>query len=232
VSRKTVQPVPSPGLAARVQEVLGRYWYATLWCVCWAIARVWFRFQSAGRDYVPRTGPVLVLSNHQSNLDPVLVGIACPRQLRFLAKKSLFFWPLSWWIRALGAVPLDLEGSAISGLKTTLRLLREQEAVLVFPEGSRAPDGRLQPLKAGFCPLARRSQATIVPAVIDGAFGSLPRRAVFPRPVRIRVAFGPPIAPTELAALSDDELVQLVAARFAAVGLSRTEKVAECTSAC
>jgi 1-acyl-sn-glycerol-3-phosphate acyltransferase len=195
---------------------LSRVWYSVMWCFCWSISKFWFRFQCSGRQHVPKTGPILLLSNHQSNLDPVLVGVACPRQLRYLAKKALFFWPLSWLIRSLGAVPIDLHGSAISGLKTMLRLLKQDEAVLVFPEGSRTPNGKLQPFKAGFCPLARRSGAAIVPVAIEGAFHSLPLRARFPRPVQIALQFGPPIMPSEIAALGDEQLVELVAARVAA----------------
>jgi 1-acyl-sn-glycerol-3-phosphate acyltransferase len=177
----------------------------------------WFRFQYSGRRHVPKSGPIILLSNHQSNLDPVLVGVACPRQLRYLAKKSLFFWPFSWWIRALGAVPLDLQGSALSGLKTMLRLLKQGDGVMVFPEGTRTPDGRIQPLMAGFCPLARRSGATIVPVAIDGAFAALRAGARFPRPEPITLQIGPPILPDQIAQLSDEQLVKLATERIAAL---------------
>lgn len=203
--------------SGRALALAARCWYAAIWCGCWAISMAWFRFQYSGRRYVPKSGPIILLSNHQSNLDPVLVGVACPRQLRYLAKKSLFFWPFSWWIRALGAVPLDLEGSAISGLKTMLRLLKQGEGVMVFPEGTRTPNGRLQPLMAGFCPLARRSGATIVPVAVDGAYVALKTGARFPRLVPITLQFGPPVLPDEIAGLSDEQLVELATARIAAL---------------
>jgi 1-acyl-sn-glycerol-3-phosphate acyltransferase len=177
---------------------------------------VWFRFDYFGRSCVPASGPVLLVSNHQSHLDPMLVGIACPRQMRALARHSLFFWPLSWLIRSLGAVPIDRGGSGLSGIKAVLRFLGDEETVLVFPEGTRTRDGTLQPLQGGFCALARRSGATIVPVSIDGAFAALPRGSSFPRPRPISLTFGKPIAPVEFAPLSDDELVQLVAARIVA----------------
>ncbi len=79
-------------------------WYAVLWCPCYAISRVWFRYRFFGKNHVPLTGPVLLVSNHQSNLDPVLVGLACPRQLKYLARKGLFFFPLNLWIRAGSSV--------------------------------------------------------------------------------------------------------------------------------
>lgn len=189
-------------------------WYSILWCPCYALSQLLFRFQYSGKGNVPLSGPVLLLSNHQSHLDPVLVGLACPRQLKFLARHGLFFFPFSLWIRALGAVPINQEGSALAGLRTTLGLLKEDNAVLIFPEGSRTPDGELHDIFTGFCLLARRSQATIVPLAIEGAFAALPRGSLFVRPHSIGLTFGPPILPSQYAKLSDDELVGLVTNRI------------------
>jgi 1-acyl-sn-glycerol-3-phosphate acyltransferase len=189
-------------------------WYATLWCPCWAISQVWFRFRYKGRTNVPKNGPVLLVANHQSHLDPVLVGLACPRRLKYLARHDLFFWPFSWWIRALGAVPIDRSRSSFGGLKTTLKLLHQNEAVLVFPEGSRTYDGQLQKMHSGFCLLARRSGATIVPVAIDGAFGSMPRGSTLPRPRPISLTFAPPIVWESYRDLSDADLTQLVTSRI------------------
>jgi 1-acyl-sn-glycerol-3-phosphate acyltransferase len=163
---------------------------------------------------VPLSGPVLLVSNHQSNLDPVLIGLACPRQLKYLARQGLFFWPFSWWIKALGAVPIDRDRGSIAGIRTTLRLLNEGEAVVVFPEGSRTPDGRLQEMLPGFCLLARRSGATLVPVGLNGAYEALKRGAAIPRLAEISLVFGPPIHPAQYQALSNEGLVQLVTDRI------------------
>jgi 1-acyl-sn-glycerol-3-phosphate acyltransferase len=153
----------------------------------------------------------MLISNHQSHLDPVLLGVGCPRQLRALARKSLFFWPMSWLISSLGAVPVDRGGSGISGIKAVLKMMGNQEAVIIFPEGTRTRDGQLQPFQSGFAAIARRSKATIVPAAINGAYEAMPRGKVFPRPrATVALAFGPAISPDEISQLSDDELVQLV----------------------
>jgi 1-acyl-sn-glycerol-3-phosphate acyltransferase len=157
---------------------------------------------------------VLLVANHQSHLDPVLVGLACPRQLKYLARHDLFFWPFSWWIRALGAVPIDRQRGALGGIKTTLKLLQSREAVLVFPEGSRTPDGRLHALLPGFCLLARRSGATVVPLAISGAYDSMPRGSLFPRPRPITLTFAPPIRRSEYQHLSDEQLTHLVESRI------------------
>jgi 1-acyl-sn-glycerol-3-phosphate acyltransferase len=172
-----------------------------------------FHFRCAGRQHVPLQGPVLIVSNHQSNLDPVLIGLACPRQLKFFARVGLFFWPFSWWIRALGAVPIDRE-NAIGGIKTTLKLLKHGEAVVVFPEGSRTYDGKMNEMLPGFCMLARRSGAAIVPVAIDGAFEALPRRTAVPRLAEITLVICPRLTPQEVADQSDDQLTDLVVKRI------------------
>lgn len=197
------------------QQLASWWWYAVLRGPTWAIAKLLFDFRSFGREHLPPAGPVLVVSNHQSHLDPPLVGLACSRQLKYLARHGLFFWPFSWLIRSLGAVRLDKKAGGVGGVKATLRLLRENEAVLVFPEGTRTLDGSLSPFMAGFCAIARRSGATILPVAIEGAFAALPRGAVFPRPNPITIVIGPPIIESEYKRMSESELVELTVARIA-----------------
>jgi 1-acyl-sn-glycerol-3-phosphate acyltransferase len=189
-------------------------YYASLKVLCWLVAKLYFRFCYSGREYFPRSGSVLLLSNHQSHLDPVLVGIASPRPLYFLARRSLFFFPLGWFIRSLGSVPVDREGASPSSLKTALDILKLGEPLVVFPEGTRSVDGKIGPLKSGFCLLARRSGATLLPVAIDGAFAAFPRNSWFPRPRAISLQFGRPISPEEIAGLDDEQVVEMVAERI------------------
>ena len=206
---------PDPRPSSSRRSFANWFFYALIWILCWVFCQVWFRFLFTGRAHVPATGPVLLVANHQSHLDPVLVGVACQRQMRALARHSLFVWPLGWLIRSLGAVPIERERSALSGMKTTLKLLKDGAAVLVFPEGTRTPQGKLQPFQPGFCVLARRSGATIIPVAIDGAFTAMPRGSRFPRPRPIKLMFCPPIPPVEQRRRNDDELARLVTARIA-----------------
>jgi 1-acyl-sn-glycerol-3-phosphate acyltransferase len=157
---------------------------------------------------------VLLASNHQSYLDPLLISIACSRQLRALARHQLFFWPLSWVIRTLGAVPIDRERGAMGGIKAALKILRDGDALIVFPEGTRTPHGKLQPLHPGFCMLARRSGATIVPVTINGAFAAMPRGSVFPRPTTVTLTFNAPITRDQYQDLGDEQLVDVVRQRI------------------
>ena len=194
-----------------------RLWYRTLQTGCQLLGVALFRVRCGGRELMPSTGPALVLANHQSHLDPMLIGLASPRQLNFLARKTLFrFAPFRWLIQSLDAISLDRDGVGLGGLKETLRRLKADEAVLIFPEGTRSRDGAIAPLKPGFCALARRAGARLVPAGIDGAYDAWPRRHTLPGIASIHVQFGPPLLPEEVASLDDAALVAEVEHRIRA----------------
>jgi 1-acyl-sn-glycerol-3-phosphate acyltransferase len=171
-----------------------------------------------GSRHLPRRGPVLLVANHQSFLDPPAVGIAAsPRRLCFLARKGLFQPRLfGAYLRSLNCVPVDQEGVAKEGLKTVLDRLAAGEGVLVFPEGERSWKGPMQPLKPGVVLLVKRSLAPVVPVGIAGAYELYPRTIGVPRfaPLMfpsghggLAVSFGPPLDPHRLAALPREELL-------------------------
>jgi 1-acyl-sn-glycerol-3-phosphate acyltransferase len=158
------------------------------------LMRLYFRLEARGTEHVPRSGALLLVSNHSSVLDPPLVGGASPRQLSFLAKAELFDIPLfGRFIRAVNARPVRREGSDARALKAALRVLEEGKALLVFPEGTRGPEGTLRDAKPGAGMLAVLSGATVVPVLISGSGNALPRGAAFPRPRKAIVRFGPPL---------------------------------------
>jgi 1-acyl-sn-glycerol-3-phosphate acyltransferase len=161
-----------------------------------------------GRENWPQTGGGLICSNHQSMFDPPLVGLTCQRRMNYLARDTLFPVPiLGSLIRFLDAIPIDREGIGLSGIKETLRRLKAGELVLIFPEGTRTPDGDVKPLKPGFISLARRSHVPLIPIGLDGAFQVWPRTSRFPRFGRVAVAIGEPISSEQIVAASDDQLL-------------------------
>jgi 1-acyl-sn-glycerol-3-phosphate acyltransferase len=177
-----------------------RLWYDFLWVSSRLLAVVFFRIRVGNRQVVPREGGALVMSNHQSNFDPVLVGLACDRRLNYLARRSLFESAgLRRLIESLDAIPIDRDGSGLGGLKETLRRLKRGEMVLIFPEGTRTTDGHVARLKPGFCALARRAW---------------PRSHKLPRPSTIRIEFGLPLWPAEIEMLDDTQLVAEVERRI------------------
>ena len=153
---------------------------ASYWGAFTAFTLGW-GFRAGGRHNLPTTGPVLIVANHQSFLDPVIFGLAANRPLTYLARSSLFRNPIgAAIIRSYGAVPID-RGFGREGLQAVFDTLDQGRAVLMFPEGERTHDGSLQPLKPGVSLLVKRTTATIVPAAIAGAYHTWPRQAKRPR---------------------------------------------------
>ncbi|HTU90084.1 MAG TPA: lysophospholipid acyltransferase family protein [Gemmataceae bacterium] len=140
-----------------------------------------FSYHFEGGRHIPRTGPALLIANHQSFLDPSIVGSATRRHLCFLARKTLFRGWFGKLINRLNAVPVDQEGVAKEGLKMILEQLNAGQAVLVFPEGERTATGEIQPLKPGILLLIKRMEAPIVPIGVAGAFDALPRTRHWPK---------------------------------------------------
>lgn len=158
------------------------------------LMRLLFRLEVRGREHVPPDGPLLLVSNHTSLLDPPLVGAAAPRELYFLAKEELFRVPvLGALIYRLNARPVKRDGSDGRALKASLKLLAEGRALLLFPEGTRGRDGRLGEGKPGAGMLAVMSGAPVVPVYVSGSGRALPRGRAIPRLTKVSVRFGPPL---------------------------------------
>jgi len=200
--------------------------------VCWffrVLLLVLYRIRIHGIENYPSEDGALICPNHQSNLDPFVMGVACPRSINYLAKETLFrSGPMGWFIRWNGGIPIDRSGSGISGMKETLRRLKRGESVVIFPEGARTVDGELQPLKKGFCSLARRTSAAIVPVAIEGAYDALPPKCRIPRLGRIHLVFGSQINADEYKDLDDDQLTELLQQRIAdCFALARKRRAAQ-----
>ena len=169
---------------------------------------VLFKSRCIGREKIPSQGGALVCSNHQSNLDPMVVGMQSQRRMNYLARKSLFdSFLFGWIIRFLDAISIDREGLGFAGLKQTLSCLRAGEIVLLFPEGTRTDDGELLELKPGVCSLVRRGKVPLVPVGIDGPFQAWPRSSLLPHREVVRVVIGDPILPDEIERWDDEQLL-------------------------
>lgn len=166
--------------------------------------------RAGGRGHFPASGGVLLVSNHLSYLDVFVLGIPVKRPLNYVARSTLFFPPLGTLIRSVGGFPIQRDGMGASGLKETLRRLRNGGVVILFPEGTRSPDGRLQELKSGISVLAARARVPILPAAVAGTFEGWPRGRMFPHPHPIRVEYGAPIQPEELVGLRTEAITALI----------------------
>ena len=168
--------------------------YAVMKPIALAFMRLLFRLEGRGMGHVPMQGPVLLVANHSSFLDPPLVGGVAPRPLSFMAKAELFRVPLfSGLIRRLNARPVRREGADAGALRTALRILQEGGVLLMFPEGTRGPEGVLREPKPGAAMLAVMSGAPVVPVFIEGSGRAWPRGQSLPRLAKVRVTFGAPL---------------------------------------
>ena len=166
--------------------------YAFLKPITVFFMRLLFRLEARGTEHMPARGPVLIVANHSSFLDPPLVGGASPRPVSFMAKAELFRVPLfGGLIRRLNARPVRREGADAGALRTALRILQEGHVLLMFPEGTRGPEGVLRDPKPGAGMLAVLSGAPVVPVVIRGSGQAWPRGRRLPRPAKVTVTFGP-----------------------------------------
>jgi 1-acyl-sn-glycerol-3-phosphate acyltransferase len=158
------------------------------------VGRVFFRLRVVHRERMINEGPVILASNHESYLDPPLVGSVADRAIFFLARKTLLAGPFfGWLLPKLNVIPIDQEGSDRSALKALIRILRAGGGTLVFPEGERTLDGRLRPVLPGLGFVIAKTLAPVVPMRIFGAREALPRGSGRVRFCPITVVVGKPI---------------------------------------
>jgi 1-acyl-sn-glycerol-3-phosphate acyltransferase len=193
-------------------------WYRLCYSAAWAAFTVAFSLRTVGSRHIPRRGPALLVANHESFLDPILVGLAARRPLRYLARKTLFRGLFGKVIQSLGAVPVDHRGFAREGLQESIQILQNGEPLVMFPEGERSHDGKLHEFKPGPMLVLKRAPAPVVPVGIAGAYESFPRTRKIPlasplfwpgREGSLAVSIGRPIPPSRWQGMEREEAMAL-----------------------
>lgn len=154
---------------------------------------VFFRHRVLHREFLPESGGALIVANHVSFLDPAAVGAAFRKPIYYLARKTLFKGFLGWLLPRIQVLPVDLGKGDLASMKRILSLLKEGNRVLIFPEGTRSPDGTLQEAEAGIGFIIAKGEVPVIPVRIFGAFECWGREAAWPRPGRITLVAGPPV---------------------------------------
>jgi 1-acyl-sn-glycerol-3-phosphate acyltransferase len=173
-----------------------------------------YGLRATGWRNIPDQGALMLVSNHLSHLDVLVLGILLDRPLNYVARSTLFFFPLGLFIKSLGAFPIQRDGIGAQGLKETFRRLKLGGIVTLFPEGTRTSDGELGELKSGIAMLAAKAKVPILPAAIAGTFEAWPNSRAYPVPHPLRVHFGEVIAPEQIKTLKPDELTALIRERI------------------
>jgi 1-acyl-sn-glycerol-3-phosphate acyltransferase len=194
------------------------FWYLLGYSLSKAIAKTFFNYRVIGAENMIEEGPCIIAANHCSYLDPPLVGVACKRAIHYLARKSLLDVPiLGPILPELNVIPVDQKNADRSALMGAIRVVKNGGAVLIFPEGSRSPDGQLQPAQPGIGMIAAKTGAPVVPVRITGSYEAFPRGRALPRRAKVTATVGPPIVFESEMNNARDAYVNLSAEIFAAI---------------
>ena len=154
-------------------------------------ARSLFNYRVIGKENLDVPGGAIIVSNHVSFLDPPFVGIALDYEIRYLARKSLFDHPIAGAIfRSWSAIPVDQERPDMASMKTVIRCLKAGDKVLLFPEGNRAADGKLQDGEPGVGLILTKTNVPVIPVRLFGTYEAMPRDAKYPQPAEITLVVG------------------------------------------
>jgi len=175
-----------------------RWWWRLSQALSRLVAGIFWKFRAFGLENIPRTGGVLLASNHQSFLDPVLVAMVLPREMHFMARRTLFRNPAFRAIIAgYNAFAIERDSADVKGVNSAIARLEAGNILLVFPEGTRTENGSIAPMKSVGV-IAARAAVPIVPVLIQGAFEVWPKGRVIPRLGRISLIFGKPRSPENI----------------------------------
>jgi len=190
-----------------------KYWFAQK--ILRFFCAIFFDLRVSGIDNIPAKGPVLLLSNHQSFLDPILCGVAVKRQLSYVARDTLYksrFY--TWLTTGVDIIPIKRGQVDISAIKMIIKKLKAGRGIVIFPEATRTADGRIADITSSFGLLSRRGKAPVVPVVIDGAFECWPRHKKFLSLSRIAISYGELITPEQVEQLGDEKFAELLTQRL------------------
>ena len=178
----------------RIGTANNRFMYIVAKTLSFWFYKLFFSLRVYGMENFPASGPYIVAVNHQSNIDPNLIGSICPPYIYSMAKKELFATPFSNWLfRALNAYPVERGTADMRAVKTGLELLARGNSLQLYPEGTRSRDGNPGRANPGVGLFVARAGAPVVPCYVHGTFYALPPGAKRLRRTPIRVFFGRPM---------------------------------------
>jgi 1-acyl-sn-glycerol-3-phosphate acyltransferase len=192
-----------------IKGILSYTWYS-FWCWgCRFFCILFFQPRTINPNYIPKKGGFLLLSNHQSFIDPMFDATPIPRQCCFAARDTLFkIFFFGRFVHSFNAIPLKRGHADLTAMKIFIEKLKDGFGLVLYPEGTRTSDGKIAEIKPGFCLLARRTNVPVIPAVIDGAFECWPRYRKFYRPKKVFVVYGKPIPPEKIIELGDRQFAK------------------------
>jgi 1-acyl-sn-glycerol-3-phosphate acyltransferase len=193
-------------------------WIGRRW-IGWIFATCRIRVETEGLDHVRATPAAVYMSNHQSVIDIGAIVLSLPVSWRFVAKKELTYIPFFGWALALSDQIVIDRGNrrlSVASLRRAAQRVRRGVNVIIFPEGTRSPDGSLQPFKSGGFHLALDAQVPVIPVTVSGSRQLTPKRSLQVRSGTVKVVYGAPIATAGLTARDREDLKRRVASAIEA----------------
>ncbi len=167
--------------------------------LCWVFAKLYLRYESLEHDNIPKTGGVIIAANHVSFLDPPLCGIGIKRPTHYFARNTLMKNAfLKWFYKELNCIPVNRDQLDMKTFRRVVKELKAGAIVILFPEGTRSPDGELQKGEPGTGMIVQHAKVPVVPCYIDGAAEAMPRGSKYPLPKKVRIIFGQPMDFSEM----------------------------------
>ncbi len=192
--------------------------YASCRFICKVFFHSYLKTKIVGVGNIPLKGGFILAGNHVSYLDPIALGIACPRQLHYMARDTLFRNSVFGWILLhVNAIPLKRNFADIGAIKGALKLLKKGEGLLLFPEGTRSADGSLSAPHEGVGFLARKSVVPVIPVYAQGTNEALAKDEKFIKRGAINVIFGEPVIFQEDKSFDDRQATEEIMRRIAAL---------------
>lgn len=189
------RPTP-PGVLGRAWNWLYEYGYQALRALVLLLARPLFLVRRVGNAPTLPDGPLIVCANHASYLDPGFIQVVLDRRLVFVMTNDFYKrWPARWFFKLVRAIPVGSGRLAHQGIERAVSLLRDGQAIGIFPEGRLSPDGSLGPARRGVAILARMGHAPVVTLGLDGNRQAWPRGSPWFSRANVRVAIGETLPP-------------------------------------
>lgn len=184
-----------------------------LWYWNWLIAArlmvvMIFRLRAYGRENIPKEGGFMLLSNHQSFLDPIVCSVPLQRECYFAARDTLFTLFMGPYISSINALPIKRGTADLSAIRKFIGKLKDGYGLVLFPEATRTTDGKIADIKPGLGLLSKRGNVPVIPVVIDGAYECWPKGKGFFRVGHITVCYGKPITPERIKEIGDKKFVE------------------------
>ena len=182
---------PSRG---RVAALLSDLWYRLWKLIFWIIFKLFFRITVEGREHEPTRGPFIAAGNHASAVDPLVVGISLRNKAFYMGKEELFSVPVVGpWVTSMGTFPVRRGQPDRKAIRRSIHILESGDVLVMFPEGTRSPDGRLQKPEPGAAMIALRTGAPVLPVAVINSHRILPKGSRRPRFEKVTVRMGPPV---------------------------------------